>query len=183
MIQCDGLHNAFKENHIDFFTGVPDSTFKDWTKYLDDKNGKGLTNIIASNECEAVAITSGYHLGTGKTGVVYMQNSGLGKCVNPLTSLADKEVYAIPMLLLIGWRGEPGKKDEPQHKKMGRITMPLLDTLEIPYKEMPADLVDVFGTVKEAREHAEINKTQYALIIKKGIFEEYSEEKKKNLAQ
>jgi len=89
--------------------------------------------IIAVNECEAVAIASGYHLSTGNIGVVYLQNSGEGKTVNPLTSIFDPEVYAIPLLLMIGWRGEPGKKDEPQHKKMGRVMIPLLKTLEIPY--------------------------------------------------
>ena len=104
MVSCDELHEVFKDNGLTFFTGVPDSTFKEWISFLMDCDG--VENIIAVNECEATAIASGYHLATGKTGVVYMQNSGLGKAVNPLTSLCDPEVYSIPLLLMIGWRGE-----------------------------------------------------------------------------
>ena len=114
MIRCEDLFNVLKKKDLTFFTGVPDSTFKDWMKFLADEHGKRLTNIIACNECEAIATGAGYHLATGNLAVIYMQNAGEGKTVNPITSLADKEVYSIPMILMIGWRGEPGKKDEPQ---------------------------------------------------------------------
>mgnify|MGYP001607146939 CR=1 FL=1 len=90
MITCKQLAEIFKKNEIDFFTGVPDSTFKDFMSYLNDEHGKTLTNLIQPSECEAIAAAAGYHLATGKIPVVYMQNSGLGKCVNPLTSLCDR---------------------------------------------------------------------------------------------
>ena len=92
MISCQELFEIFQDNQLTFFTGVPDSTFKDWMKFLNDKHGSLLTNIIAVNECEAAAIATGYHHQTGEVGVVYMQNSGLGKIVNPHTSLLSREV-------------------------------------------------------------------------------------------
>ena len=120
MIKCEDLWEIFKENDLAYFAGVPDSTFKDWMSFLADKDGEGLINRIAAIEREAVGWAAGYNVATGKIGIVYMQNSGLGNTVNPITSLTDPEVYNIPMLLMVGWRGEPGEKDEPQHKKMGR---------------------------------------------------------------
>jgi len=170
-MKCEELWKIFKDEDLTFFTGVPDSTYKSWMSFLDNKNGKGLTNIIASNECEAIGIAAGYHLATNKVGVAYMQNAGLGKTVNPITSLADKEVYSIPMLLIIGWRGEPGKKDEPQHKKMGRITLPLLDVLEIPYSILPSNEKEARMTIKMAKNEIKDTNSPYALIIKRGIFD------------
>jgi len=172
MINCEQLYQIFKKNDLIFFTGVPDSTFKDWIKFLNNNENK-LTNIIACNECEATAINAGYNLATGKIGVVYMQNSGLGKTVNPSTSLLDKEVYSIPSIFMIGWRGEPEKKDEPQHKKMGRITLPLLDILEIPYKILPDKKEEAEKIIKEVKDLAIKNQSPAALIIKKGTLEEY----------
>ena len=123
MISCEELFNVFSKQGITFFSGVPDSTFKDWMKFLSSHHGEKLTNIMACNECEAIALASGYYLATRKIGVVYMQNSGEGKTINPLTSLCDSDVYSIPLIMMIGWRGEPGKKDEPQHngKSYGSI--------------------------------------------------------------
>ena len=169
----------FQQHDFTFFTGVPDSTFKSWMSFLDDMHGNGLQNIIAANECEALAISSGYHLATRKFGIVYMQNSGLGKTVNPITSLADSEVYSIPLLMLIGWRGEPDKKDEPQHKKMGRITIPLLETLEIPYTIFPDNLADLQIAISKARTYIETHNSPYALIIKKNTLNPYKSTKSK----
>ena len=178
VLNCGKLYETFKGEGIDFFTGVPDSTFKDWMKFLADNHGDGLTNIVAANECEAVAVASGYHFSTGSCGVVYMQNSGFGKTVNPITSLADPEVYSVPMLLMIGWRGEPEKKDEPQHKKMGRIMLPLLDVLEIPYVMLPEDQDGAAKAIAAAKEQAMQDKCPYALIVRKGIFEAYEQRNK-----
>ena len=111
MVSCEDLHQIMLKNDLTFFTGIPDSTFKGWMNFLDKNPGKYFTNIKASNECEAIALASGYNLSSSKVGVVYMQNSGLGKTVNPLTSLCDTEVYSIPLLMMIGWRGEPETKD------------------------------------------------------------------------
>lgn len=169
MISCEELFDVFNKKDLTFFTGVPDSTFKGWMSFLEQEHNKKLTQIIAANECEAVGIATGYHLSTGKIGVVYLQNSGEGKTVNPLTSLCDPDVYSIPMMLMIGWRGEPGKKDEPQHKKMGRVMIPLLETLEIPYEFLPSNFNDAEKVIAELKTIATKNKTPVALIVKRGI--------------
>lgn len=122
--------NALFKKDISFFSGVPDSLLKGFLTCL-QQNAEH--HFIMANEGAAVAMAAGYHLATNKTGLVYLQNSGLGNTINPLTSLANKEVYGIPLLLMIGWRGQPGKKDEPQHQKMGEAVLHLLQALEIPY--------------------------------------------------
>jgi phosphonopyruvate decarboxylase len=174
MIPCEELFNIFKKNDLDFFTGVPDSTFKDWMSFLSDENNRRLSNIIACNECEATAIAAGYYLSNNKIPVVYLQNSGEGKTVNPLTSLCDREVYSIPLILMIGWRGQPGIPDEPQHKKMGRITLSLLDVLEIPYRILSEDLEEIKAQIKEVKEMVERESRPVAIIIKSGLLEKYS---------
>jgi len=170
MISVEQFHCILSELDVNYFTGVPDSTFKDWISYLDDNNDK-ITNRIAANEGAAVAHCAGYHLATGKVGVVYLQNSGLGNCINPLTSLADPAVYGIPMVLMIGWRGEPGKTDEPQHKKMGEIMLQLLDSIDVPYSILDSD--NVACELKKATKEALKNNRPYALIVKKGLFQKY----------
>lgn len=172
MINCNNLANIFKKNDLTFFTGVPDSTFKEWMSFLDEE--KELTNVIACNECEAIAIATGYHLSTEKIGVVYMQNSGLGKTVNPITSLASKDVYSIPIILMIGWRGRLGEKDEPQHKMMGKIMLQLLDTLEIPYKIFSDNISEAEKIIEEMKKMTEETKSPVAIIVKENIFEKYT---------
>lgn len=176
-MNCSEIWNIFKNNNYRFFTGVPDSTFKAWMSFLDENHGNGLDNIISSNECEAVAIASGYHLATKNIGVVYMQNSGFGKTINPITSLADSEVYSIPMLLMIGWRGEPGKKDQPQHKKMGKVMIPLLQALEIPYSFFPETSSEFEQLLQKISIFFKENKKPYALIVKKNIIEPFTSSK------
>lgn len=117
----------------EFFTGVPDSLLKPLVDYLLDNYQGNEKHIIAANEGNAVAIGAGYHLATGKVPVIYMQNSGEGNAVNPIASLLHPNVYGIPELFIIGWRGEPGVKDEPQHVFQGEITLKLLEVLEIKY--------------------------------------------------
>ncbi|PKM79140.1 MAG: phosphonopyruvate decarboxylase [Firmicutes bacterium HGW-Firmicutes-13] len=140
-------------------------------KFLNECNE--LKHIIAVNECEATAICTGYHLATGKTGVVYLQNSGEGKAINPLVSLCDPEVYSIPVLLMIGWRGRPEEKDEPQHKKMGRVMLSLLDALEIPYAILEDDVEKIEKAICKAKEYLENKNAPYALIITKELIGEY----------
>jgi phosphonopyruvate decarboxylase len=173
MLSVERLCQIFKEQEFIFFAGVPDSTFKSLMSYLADN--KSFQNIISPNEGTAIATCSGYHLATGKIGITYMQNSGLGNCVNPITSLTDPEVYSIPLLLLIGWRGEPGEKDEPQHKKMGRITLPLLDTLEIPYEILSDKLDEAEKQIVRAKVAIAENQSLFALVIKKGTIEKYKQ--------
>ena len=173
MISCEIFFELLKHNDFSFFTGIPDSTFKDLMKFLVDNENTNLDNIIACNECEAIALASGYHLATSKIGIVYMQNSGLGKAVNPLTSLCDPDVYSIPILLMIGWRGEPGKKDAPQHKKMGKITLPLLDTLQIPYIILEPDLNIIKRELNIAKNYFKEYKGPYAFIFRRNFFQFY----------
>lgn len=116
----------------DFYAGVPDSQLKALSDYLMDVYGiSGQHHIIAANEGNCAALAAGYHLATGKIPVVYMQNSGEGNVMNPVVSLLSDKVYAIPVIFLIGWRGEPGIQDEPQHIYQGEITLKLLEDLDI----------------------------------------------------
>ena len=178
MLKCDDFFDLCKKYDLTFFSGVPDSTFKSWMTFL-EKNEKKLTNIITVNECEAVAICAGYHIATKKFGVIYLQNSGLGKTVNPLTSLCDPSVYSIPLLLLIGWRGEPGIKDAYQHHKMGSITIPLLNILDIPYEIITEDIKQLDKTFKKATKYMKSRKKPFAMIVRKNIFEKNLDEKVK----
>ena len=153
-----------------FFTGVPDSLLKNFCAYVSDN---AENHIIAANEGGAVALAIGNYLATGGLPLVYLQNSGLGNCVNPLLSLADDEVYGIPMLLLIGWRGKPGVKDEPQHVKQGRVMLAMLDSMEIPYSIVPQDTDNLDEFVSDACKVAKEKNNPYALIVEKGTFDSY----------
>ncbi|NQT46819.1 MAG: phosphonopyruvate decarboxylase [Candidatus Omnitrophica bacterium] len=174
MISCEKIHKVFEKNNIGYFTGVPDSILKEWISYIVDNEDK-LVHRIAANEGAAIGHAAGYYLSTGKIGVVYMQNAGLGNAVNPLTSLTDNDVFGIPMLLIIGWRGEPGKKDAPQHAKMGKVMLPLLDTLGISYEILNAKNIN--DQIKSAKEKAERENIPVALIVKRDFFSEYIEKK------
>ena len=131
---------------IDCFAGVPDSYLKGLCDELYARFGTDSpSHIVAHNEGGAVGFCAGHYIASGRPALCYMQNSGLGNAVNPLTSLTDAKVYGIPVLLVIGWRGEPGVKDEPQHAMQGRITLQQLDLLDIPYRILsPETPVDAF---------------------------------------
>ena len=130
MIQPDSFVRGLRNSSVDFFTGVPDSLLKSFCAYVTDNCGEN--HVIAANEGGAVGLAAGHYLATGKPALVYMQNSGQGNAVNPLCSLADPDVYSIPMVLLVGWRGEPGVKDEPQHLKQSNVTVSIFHTIGIP---------------------------------------------------
>ncbi|MBO7061324.1 MAG: phosphonopyruvate decarboxylase [Fibrobacter sp.] len=157
---------------IDFFAGVPDSLLKNICAYIAD-NKDARHNVIAANEGAAIGLAAGYHLATGNIGVVYMQNSGEGNIINPLASLTDKEVYNIPVLLLIGWRGRPGVHDEPQHVKQGKVTTGILNTMGVNFdvlcKEEDKAAKQIAKAVKTMKETGEV----YALVIEKDTFEDY----------
>lgn len=116
---------------VDFFTGVPDSCLKPLCNYLMDRYGISKQHVIAANEGNCTALAAGYHLATGKIPLVYMQNSGIGNVINPVASLMHKEVYGIPCIYVVGWRGEPGVHDEPQHIYQGKVTVSLLEEMGI----------------------------------------------------
>ena len=132
---------------VDFYTGVPDSQLKALCNTLMDVYGIDPEHhVIAANEGNCVALAAGYHLATGKVPAVYLQNSGEGNIINPVASLLNDRVYAIPMIFVIGWRGEPGVHDEPQHVFQGEVTLKLLEDMDIAYfvigKDTPDDAVE-----------------------------------------
>ena len=159
-------------NGIDFFAGVPDSLLKNICAYIADHKDE-QHNIITANEGGAIALAAGYHLATGKIGVVYMQNSGEGNIINPLASLTDKEVYNIPVLLLIGWRGKPGVHDEPQHVKQGKVTTGLLNVMGVNYDVLSQDEEKAAKQIEKAIAIMKATNEVYALVIEKGTFEDY----------
>ncbi len=155
---------------IDFYTGVPDSLLKGLCDELFDRYGTDSdTHVVAHNEGGAIALCAGHYLATGRPALCYMQNSGIGNAVNPLVSLMDPEVYNIPCLLVIGWRGEPGVKDEPQHVKQGKITLAQLELLGIPYRIVSADTTDreFLGCFHDLQQEIGKGKTA-ALVFRKG---------------
>ena len=172
MVRPEFFVNTLKEHSIDFYAGVPDSLLKNICAYITD-NLPAEQNIIAANEGGAMGIAAGYHLATGKIPVVYMQNSGEGNIINPLASLTDKEVYNIPVLLVIGWRGRPGVKDEPQHVKQGKVTTGLLNVMGINYAILPKDEAEAAKQIKIAVEYMKATNECYALVIEKDTFDSY----------
>jgi len=156
-----------------FFTGVPDSLLKNLCAYITDAFDE-KHHIIAANEGNAVALAVGHHLATGTIPMVYMQNSGEGNAVNPLLSLADGDVYRIPLLLCIGWRGEPGVHDEPQHVKQGKVTLSLLETMGIPFLILSSETDELKAQMEKAYAYMRSEGTPYALIIQKGLFGDYA---------
>ena len=171
MIRPEYFIEKLRENGIDCFAGVPDSLLKNICAYITD-HCDARHNIIAANEGAAVGIAAGHYLATGQPACVYMQNSGEGNIINPIASLTDPEVYNIPVLLLIGWRGRPGVHDEPQHVKQGKVTTGLLNTMGINFdvlsKEEDKAEKQIAKAVKALR-----NKEVYALVIEKDTFEDY----------
>ncbi len=154
----------------DFYTGVPDSQLKALCNYLMDRCGIDPEHhVIAANEGNCTALAAGYHLATGKVPVVYMQNSGEGNIINPAASLLNDKVYAIPVIFVIGWRGEPGIHDEPQHIYQGEVTVKLLDDMgiasfvvgpETTEEEMEAKMAEFRGILKTGKD--------VAFVIRKG---------------
>lgn len=175
MLNPESFFNILKKENINFFSGVPDSFLVNICNYISDNTTED-NHIIAANEGNALSIGIGYHLATNNLPLIYMQNSGLGNIVNPLLSLADQDVYSIPMLLMIGWRGESNIKDEPQHRKQGRVTEELLESLEIPFSILSSETSEkeVSQIVHKAVSFSRINNTPYALLVKKGTYAKYA---------
>ncbi|MDP8207854.1 MAG: phosphonopyruvate decarboxylase [Candidatus Electryonea clarkiae] len=173
MIECSVFYNHLTDRNIDFYTGVPDSLLKNICSYISDHTSEDR-HITAANEGGAIALASGHYLATGNPALVYMQNSGLGNSVNPLISLADPEVYGIPMLLLIGWRGMPNVKDEPQHVKQGKVTLGMLEVMGIPYRVLSKSDSEFCAIVDELLQESLSLRRPVALVVEKGTFDDYS---------
>jgi len=167
MVNQDILFKALREMGIHFFTGVPDSLLNDFCLYL-CSHCSAEQHVMAANEGNAIAVASGHYMATGSIPLVYMQNSGIGNATNPLLSLAHPSVYSIPMILVIGWRGDPSVKDHAQHKKQGELTPVLMEDMDIPY-----EILDNEDTVAQkfrwAHSLAKSTSSPVALIAKKGI--------------
>lgn len=179
MISPRSFLAAVEGSGIGFFTGVPDSLLKDFCACISTHCPEGM-HQIATNEGSAVAMAVGHYLATRKPALVYMQNSGLGNAVNPLASLASKQVYGVPMVLVIGWRGEVLLKgdqlpDEPQHVHQGKITLAQLALLEIPALTVTPETSDqeaatMFQELVQTSLH---RSCPVALVVRKGSFEKF----------
>ena len=171
MIRPSFFYEILRNYGIDFYAGVPDSLLKNLCAYITD-HADANHNIIAANEGGAVGLAAGHYLATGQSACVYMQNSGEGNIINPLASLTDPEVYNIPVLLLIGWRGRPGVHDEPQHVKQGKITTGLLNTMGINFDVLSKEENKAEKQIAKAITALK-KKEVYALVIEKDTFEDY----------
>jgi phosphonopyruvate decarboxylase len=158
------------EEGVSLYCGVPDSLLKEFSKHI-----QGMTpdarHVVAANEGNAIGLAIGHFLRTGDPALVYLQNSGIGNALNPLLSLADPEVYGIPMLLLVGWRGQPGVPDEPQHKKQGKVMAALLDSIELPWSVLPHDERDATEAVRKAVAICRSSCAPYLFLVEPGSFD------------
>ena len=170
MINQKRFLNTLQESGVRFFTGVPDSFLNGFCNYLLETIPEDR-HVIAANEGNAIAIASGYYFSTGTIPLVYMQNSGMGNTLNPLVSLADRHVYSVPMILLIGWRGEPGTElKHPQHRTQGEITLKTLEMLDIPYVIAEDNDDKLEEQIRWAVKTAKEERKQVAVIGRKGVF-------------
>lgn len=172
MISPKFFVDRLSKNGISFFAGIPDSLLKNVCAYITD-NIDSNHNVITANEGAAIGLAAGYHLATGKVGCVYMQNSGEGNTINPLASLTDKEVYNIPVLLVIGWRGRPGVHDEPQHVKQGKITTGLLNVMGINYEVLSKEEDVAAKQIDKAIKTVKAGDV-FAIVIEKDTFDSYT---------
>jgi phosphonopyruvate decarboxylase len=170
VIAPETFTDELRRHGVTFFVGVPDSLLKNLGAHFaaaltDDRH------VITANEGAAVGMAIGHHLRTGEMAAVYMQNSGFGNAVNPLLSLADPEVYSIPMLLVVGWRGRPGAADEPQHVKQGRVMETLLAAIELPYFTLPYDEEGGCAVIRQAVDTAKARQCPAVVLVQKDTFD------------
>lgn len=163
------FYDALAAEGVDFLAGVPDSLLKEFCAYVDAALPPE-NHVIAANEGSAVGLAAGHYLATEHIPLVYMQNSGLGNAVNPLLSLADSDVYGLPMVVMIGWRGAPGVKDEPQHAKQGRVTPALLAAMEYPFRIVDGEEVAALEAARWAVQAARERGAPAVLLVHKGAF-------------
>ena len=173
MISPKFFYDTLASYGINFYAGVPDSLLKNLCAYITD-HADAAHNIIAANEGGAMGLAAGHYLATNQIPVVYMQNSGEGNIINPLASLTDPDVYNIPVLLVIGWRGRPGVHDEPQHVKQGKVTTGLLNVMGIDYTVLSKEEDEAEAQIKKAVAYMQATKQCYALVIEKDTFDTYT---------
>ena len=166
MINVEEFASTLKNKGTSFISGVPDTLLNDFCLHVEKTWEKNM-HVIAHNEGGAIGLAAGNYLATGSVPLVYMQNSGIGNSLNPLLSLTHSTVYSIPMVLLIGWRGEPGAGDHPQHQKQGETTLPLMKTCDIPHRTLSVDNFeeDLEWAIQQAAKHS----SPTALVVRKGV--------------
>lgn len=169
MIRPAVLAAQLAEEGVSLFCGVPDSLLKDFNACIQGM-GAGTGHVITANEGNAIGLAIGHFLRTGRPALVYMQNSGIGNAINPLMSLADPDVYGIPMILLVGWRGRPGAPDEPQHRTQGKIMPTLLDALGLPWAVLPHEEEAACESARKAVTISQASGTPYLFLVEKGTF-------------
>ena len=174
-VRPGAVHNVLTENGCTFYTGVPDSLLKDFCSYLSDKVPP-TRHVIAPNEGSSIALAAGSYLATGRTPLVYMQNSGIGNAINPLLSLADSKVYGIPMVVVVGWRGEPGRKDEPQHNVQGSVMAGMLASMNLNFHVLTEYDEGAVACVHESMKYAEEHHCPSVIVVRKGTFSPYTSE-------
>ena len=168
MLDQKAVFEALEKQGVTFFTGVPDSYLNGFCNYA--LSNYPDRNVIAANEGNAIGIAAGHYFASREIPLVYMQNSGLGNTINPLASLVDKDVYAAPMLLLIGWRGQGNTEpNHPQHKLQGEITPKLLEVMHIPYSILTDDNNEFATVIEKAVQYCRETRQPYGLITPKGV--------------
>lgn len=169
MLKPAVIYEKLQKLGVSFWCGVPDSLLKPFLSYVTDHT-PSESHIITANEGAAVGLAAGFHLATGKLPLVYLQNSGLGNTVNPLLSLADEHVYSIPMLVLIGWRGEPGTKDEPQHMKQGSCTTAMLESMQMPFIVLDTDEATAQSQLADLVKYCISRSCPHAILVRDNTF-------------
>lgn len=170
MINPTEFLHRLKTHGVEFITGVPDTLLNDLCAAIENQ-WDPAGHILAANEGNAIGLAAGHHLGSGRIPLVYMQNSGLGNATNPLVSLADTRVYAIPMVLVIGWRGQPGSRDWPQHSRQGEIMTLFLEEMGVPYRVLDVNRAMVLDSIDWAVHSASERSGPTALVVQKGVFD------------
>ena len=176
MIKPAHYLNSLNEFGVNFFAGVPDSLLKEFCACASEKCGQD-THLITANEGGAIALGIGYYLGTGNIPMIYLQNSGLGNIINPILSLASEQVYGIPMLIMVGWRGEPGVKDEPQHVHQGRVMVESLEAMDLPYVILSLDEKTALEQTQNALGLAREKMSPVVIVVRKNSFESFPVER------
>ncbi len=171
MIEPEFLYDILLQEGVEYYAGVPDSLLKQFCSFVSCRVPEE-NHVIAANEGAAAGLAVGYHLATGQVPAIYLQNSGFGNVINPVLSIADKEVYGTPMIVIMGWRGQPGVKDEPQHIKQGRVTEAMLKSMEIPYSVINSDTTgqELTAIVQDLIGMAKSTNQPVVLLVEKNTF-------------
>ncbi len=172
MIKPVNYLDSLNASGVNFFAGVPDSLLKEFCACVSEKYDQDM-HLITANEGAAIGLGIGYFLGTGLVPMIYLQNSGLGNIINPVLSLASEQVYGIPMLIMVGWRGEPGVEDEPQHVHQGRVMIDSLEGMDLPYVVLPLDEKKAIEQTQNALAMAREKMSPVVIVVRKNSFENF----------